>query len=807
MDADHPNADQTQLNDLTPTGQPVAKRIGSAAQAQEICNRLIRDDVIRASRRLQVQGQYNGNAPKSKGEMQRAKRGNDSNLNWKENKGQITNAWTPFFDVVCEVPVCIDGDLEIGDPATDADLMRGIAEYFHDMVFGWSGFDNMNQLCDLQMLLHGNGTLVWEDEFTWFPRPVLASNFYVPDETNASFDNGEEIMVTRNYTAGELYRYIEDEAKAVAMGWNPDAVKASIMNAASAAAMQAYGKIWDRWEQAFKNGDLYMSQTQTKQIPLATIFVQEMDGSISQMIVEQSPGGGTQTKAEFLYYKQSKYEGWEQAACNFPYDIGADGTFHSIKGLGTEIFPYCELLNKIKNTLADLVVTGIKPMWQPQTGGDIEKFQMTRFGGGNLVPQGFAPIDMKIGANLQPALEISREFTSTLAQNTGTYTQNDVAAPTVDETAKAATIRAAERAKLTKGAYNRYMRGKDRQYAEMFRRASNPKLKDHHPNSRDALKFQAKCKRLCAKMQVQWEVTVGDDMADLSPTGKAGTFTVLEMVQNVRATRALGLGSPAMRMEIASQLMQNIDRYDEIGQNEIKRFFVAALTGYHTVDAIAPSLVNSRDRVNDESVAANEDNGFAILGPDAEAFVIPGQNHVVHLSVHIPSMQKDMQMCQQGQQDPRDCAKRLEGKGPHAQQHLAALKSNPTKQNEFKQFQAQFAEVAAFQDHLEQMINEQNQSQAQQPQPGQPDPEMAKVQGALQLKSQKDQGMMALKQQQQQFNQQLKAQQQDFEQQMRAKEAAMNARIDDLVAASKVHRETAVATAKAAQKQPSTATA
>lgn len=787
-DDPRPNADQTKLLDINKDGKPYPKRIDTPQQAQEICNRLIRDDIIRAQRRLAVQGQYNGNAPKSVGAMKAAGRQGDSNLNWKHSRAQVINAWTPFFDIVCEVPVCIDGDLELFDPATDADLMRGFAEYFHQMVFGWDDFDEMNQLRDLQMLLHGVGSLVWPDEWTWFPEPILAINYYVPDETLCSLRNAEEFMITKNFTAGELYKAIENPERASKAGWDVEAVRGTIMNSASAAAIQAYGKIWDRWEQAFKNGDLYISQTQTKQIPLAKIFVQEMDGKISEMLIEQSPGGTSADTAAFLYFGHRKYDDWEQVAVLFPYDIGADATYHSIKGMGTDIFPYCELLNKVYNNLADLIVMGAKPMFQPTTGGDLEKWAMVKWGAGNLIPQGFTKVDLDVGRNMQPALEISREFTSSLNYATGSYAQQDISAPTVEETAKAASIRAAERAKLTKGAFNRFMRSIDKQYREMFRRASNPNLREYHPHSRGPLLFQAKCKRLCQKMGVPWEIQISGEDAIFSPTGKPGTFTALQMVMNVRATRALGLGSPAMRMEIAGQLIQNIALFDEIGQNEIKRFYVAAMTGYHTVDAIVPSLSNSRDRVNDESVAANEDNGFAMLGPDAEAFVVPGQNHVVHLSIHIPSMQKDMQLCQQGQQDPRECAKRLEGKGPHAKQHLDALQGNPTKQKEFQQFQAQWAEVANFQSHLEQMIQEQNDQAAQQPQPDQPDPEMAKVQGQLALKEQAQNHRFQLKAQDQQFNQNLKLSQAEFDKVIKDREAASGIHRDNVkTQASLVH--------------------
>lgn len=807
---DVPNIDaaDTKLHDLTTDGNPVSQRVATAQQCQEICTRFIRDDTIRAQRRLKVQGYFNGNAPKSRAAMQAAKRENDSNLNWKEFKGHIINAWTPFFDLRFEVPVCVDMDLELGDSAQDLELCRGFSEYFHDMLFTWRGFDDNTQLCDLQMMLHGVGSKAWQDEWDWRFTAILASNIYVPDETMASMDNAEMVMLTQPITAGQLWRKIED-AKA-AVDWNVEAVQDTIMNSANSDSTRQYGKLWDRWEQAFKNGDLYLSQQQTKQIKLATLFVQEMDGTISQMIVPQSFGtdtagvSGKAGKVDFLYYKQSRYESWDQVLCLFPYDIGADGTFHSVKGMGTDIYPFCELLNKVKNTLADIVLTGIKPMWQPTTGTDIEIFQMVKWGGGNLIPTGFNPVDMRIGSNLEPALAISREFSTTLSQNSGAYAQQDVAAPTVEETAKSAMIRAAERSKLAKGTANRYMRSVDREYAETWRRASNPELRDYHPGAKEALDFQRKCRRLCAKFGVPWEWNLS---ADDSPTGEAGKFTVLQLVTNVRANRSLGLGSAAMRIEIANQLMANIDRFDEIGQNEIKRMWVATMTSFHDVDAIVPSLTQGREPVEDQSIAASEDNGFSTLGPDAEAFVVPGQNHVIHLSVHIPSMQKEQQMCQQGQSDPQKCFAQIEGQAAHAMQHLQILQQNPTRQREAKMFGQAMQAIAAYQDHLQQTLTEQANAAAQQPQPGQPDPDVMKAQASIQLKQEKAAADHELKQQKAIADHQLKVQQQQFEQALKEQEFRMNGalkatevafrqRLADLEAAANQHRQNTLTVAK-----------
>jgi hypothetical protein len=180
-----------------------------------------------------VQGAFDGNAPKAQGDLVRAGRGNDSNLNFKRHRGNIMNAWTPFFDMVCEVPLCIDGDLDYGDAAQDAELMRGFAEYFHSMVFNWRGFDDMSQLCDLQMLLHGPGVLAYEDSLDWRPKAILAGNIYFPDGTELSLDNCEMAMVFTPMSAGQLWRKIENEKAAKAAGWNIEAVKNVIMDSAT----------------------------------------------------------------------------------------------------------------------------------------------------------------------------------------------------------------------------------------------------------------------------------------------------------------------------------------------------------------------------------------------------------------------------------------------------------------------------------------------------------------------------------------------------------------------------------------------
>lgn len=749
------------LGDLSESGAAVTSRISDPEQALVIVKRLIADDRVRAARRTKVQGQIDGNAPVSLKKLQDAGREGDSNLNWREAKGHILNAWTPYFDLTIEVPVCIDADLEFASPDQDAELMRGFAEYFHDLVFGWKGFDRVQQMRDWQMLTHGPGILAWEDEWDWRSKPILVGDFYVPDETDSDLENCELAMITQERNAGQLYAKIADEKQAKAAGWFPDAVKRVIMESARANSPARQWK-WEKWQQAFKNGDIYVSQKLTKRIQLATLYVKEMGGKISQHIIQYGAGGDV----DFLFSKIDRYEDWDECLCLFPYDIGSDGSYHSVKGLGTEIFPYCELSNRLKNATADVVLTGIKPMFQATSGTAAEGLQMIKLGNGNVLPPNINFAKLDVSSSLEPALAVSREMATTLAQNTGTYRDGDVAAPTVDETAKAATIRAMDRSKLSKGAHNRFYRAKDREYTEYWRRATNPELKAHHPGAKEALAFQEKCYKLCDKFGVKHEA--------------------LQAVQNIRAYRSMGLGSAAMRVEIAQAFLNPnfIDRLGEEGQNNVLRSYASALTSYAHIDAIVPSLTQGEIPTEDDSIATLENNAMNTGG---EVLITPRQNHVIHLKRHVASMEQDERECQAGQQDPRICFQRLEAKGAHSYVHLAALQSNPTRQKEFKEFSARLAPLASFQDMLQQHIEEQDQSAPQSQE--QPSPEMAKVQGTLQLKSIKQQGDHELKIEKTKADLALRAQKQQADIALAAHRTSADTSLADAETAAKIHRD------------------
>lgn len=715
------------LQDLDTEGRVVKSRISNPQHAIEIASRLLLDDQIRSRRREKVNGNIDGNAPLDPAKVKAAGREGDSNYNWREGKGQLQNAWTPYYDLTIEIPICIDGDLDYSGNADD-DLMRGFAGEFHKLVFGWRGFDRMVQTRDWAMLKDGVGVISWQDKWDFRPKPILYGNFYVPDETDSDLENLELAMVTSRANASYLWHMIEDEKHAEAAGWNIESTKQTIMSSArNDSYLLTYQ--WDKWQQAFKNGDVYVSCKQTKQIDLGAIFVKEMDGKISMHLI---PLGNNTQRNEFLFSQVGMFDSWDECLQAFPYDIGSDGTYHSIKALGMEIYAYCQLSNRIKNSLADLAITGIKPMFQPKSGSDAKEFQMIRMGGYNILPAGIDSVQVNVQGNLQQALAVSQSFEQVLNKNTGTYHEAAIGNPG-RETAKAATLKAAERGKLTKGAYNRHYRCMDRMYAEMWRRATNPAIKSWHPGGKEALKFQAACYKLCDKYGVPHDA--------------------LQKVDNIRATRSIGLGSAAIRLEVAEGIMDQFDKLGPVGQNNALRMYFANLTSFHSVDALVPSISEGEIMTQDDSIAALENNA---LNSGGEALITPKQNHVIHLKHHVESMEEDAKAVQQGA-DIKMIFQRLEAKGMHSHEHLNEIEKNPVYKKPTGEYKSRLQQLSRLQDQLQQNIEEQDQANPPQEQ-GQPDPEMAKVQGELELKKQKLAADMQLRKEKQDAMIQLKAQ-------------------------------------------------
>src|SRR2546426_927518 len=94
---------ENELADLKPDLTPVQSRINDPAHAVAIVEQMIRDNATRLGRMMVVQGNIDGNPPVSAAAMEKGGRKGNANINWREGKGHIANAWPAYFDLTNEV--------------------------------------------------------------------------------------------------------------------------------------------------------------------------------------------------------------------------------------------------------------------------------------------------------------------------------------------------------------------------------------------------------------------------------------------------------------------------------------------------------------------------------------------------------------------------------------------------------------------------------------------------------------------------------------------------------------------------------
>jgi hypothetical protein len=324
-----------------------------------------------------------------------------------------------------------------------------------------------------------------------------------------------------------------------------------------------------------------------------------------------------------------------------------------------------------------------------------------------------------------------RELQNTLQSNTGSYRQRveeDNQTPTLGQ----AQMNFQAQAVLGKGSNNRYYNHLDKWHRENVRRILDPAQSEQIPGGREAIEFLNRCVMRGIPEQVL-------------------TF---KNIRKVTATRSVGYGSPELRDMATRELVALIPYMDETGRNHALRARAASLpgVGMHYVDSFFPPIEKSGVPDSHAALAVLENN--ALRQPHGSVLVEPQQNHSTHFDVH---MQDVMQHVQDPNAPPQDKLLHMEQAGPHLNQHLNAIAGDPTRKDEVRQKKQQLDQLGKISDQLGQQVQQQMAADAQNAPPpqGQPDPDMMKVQGELQIKAQKAQGEMAIKERKQAHQEQL----------------------------------------------------
>lgn len=727
------NVSDDMLKTLNNDGKPPETRIGDGDQAYQIWQRLWVADGDRAIRRTRVKGLVDGNPPYNPADLEAAGQAYRCNVNFGTAKAYLDNAAGAFYDLFNEAPTYATFRTKKGTPDDIDKNSRSVTEHFDWLLRYEPRLDYNMQISQGEMTLYATGPLVFNDEFDWCPRSVLAGSLKVPEFTKSDTNYWELATVEVEYNADELWRKIQDETAAKAAGWNVSAVKQAIMNASPMFNQGGLYRTWEWHQQQLKNGSLYYSQT-SKVIMVVQIFFQEFSkdgnkpGRISQVIINRDQAaqkGGS----VFLYQKVGRYASWTECIHPMYYDRGGGGFHHSVTGLGVKMFPALTFVNRLRCANADKAFAP-KIMLKAMNATATDEAGLTEMGDYLLVNENFEVSQLPVQSMLEDGMVFDRFIGNELNANLSQYRKSGEGdEPKSHVTATKTKYDAANEARLAKTQNVRYYMQLDALYTEMFKRAVYQGKNKVGFGWERCAEFIDRCKR------------AGVPMDCLDP----------DNIEYVKATRVIGQGSEFMRQQSLEFLLGSIfPMLPEGGRFKMIQDVIASRAGQSAVERYAPIDENPLP----DNQFAWATSQIADMKTGVPAVITDSQNPAVFASAFTDAANKAIQSLEQGA-NPADVLAFLELAGQAIAGQIQRMAQDPSRKDLVKQLSNQLKQIGSVTDKLTQQLQEQQQMQQE---------EQMRMQQAQQeqmsdqaLKWQKLQGDLQMKQAKTQFGMQEKA--------------------------------------------------
>jgi hypothetical protein len=580
-----------------------SSRIGNADDAYNYCYDVIQADIQRSEFRTHVQGLIDGNAPYRKINRDR------TNLNFRQATAIITQFKVPYYDLLCEVPLLFEIETTFGKSEERSDWNQIMSEEFHRMVTSYEDWDETMQQCITQMLSHNIGHLFYENRMDWRPQPARMNEILVADQSPTRLSRLEAVVICKGYMTTELMNFISDPEVAKEMGWNVKAVEEAVRDAYSASSMPPDRVATYEWfQQKRKNGDLYFGTYECERAWTAQLAVREYLGKDRKDRISTSMIRTDRQTGEFLYRNDDAYSSMEELINPFFYDIG-DGTWHSGRGVGTEIFPYCQIFNKLRCREVDAAFIAASVMIQPQDGDAAKRAQMLTLDNLKILPAGVNFIEHAIGQNIEATLNVRRDMEAGMIQNIGGLLKAP-GSSNPRKGQKQAIMEMQQAAQIGKGKINQFYSYMDRLGRTMFRKATHPDLTEYDPGSKEAFEFQKRCRARGVPPQAFREIDF------------------------VKAYRSAGAGSSVNAIMALEAIKDLVPSFNESSKLAYMRLLISRMLGTRTADMLVGEI-KTKEKQTDDGWQAEIENAELRRGADGAKFFQDIQDHVIHAESHI----------------------------------------------------------------------------------------------------------------------------------------------------------------------------
>jgi len=672
------NLVQLPLETIDEDGKAPETRLADAASAREIFQKLISADQLRNATRSKLRGLVDGNPPYNPAELRRNNQAFRTNVNFRESEAFLSLAMSAFYDVFAEVPTYANIRTAYGnDMDKREEWSKIITEEFDRLQKLDKDFDYTMQLSQREMVLVGDGPMIFEDATDWRCKAIMANDLLVPDGTKSNVGDWKVALVRTRMGVDDLFEKIQDEEAATATGWNVDYVRQRIRSAMPEPYRSGVQYDWEFFQRQLRSNDITFS-ARSEVVSMCHVFYKEFDGKISHVIIDERDSQG------FMYRKLRRFSRWEQVIHPMYYDRG-DGEHHGVKGLGIKMLQAMELKNRLRCAMVDAAFARTQILFRPLNANALSKTSVVQQGPYAILPPDYEVIQQNIAGVLDAPMAVNADLENVLQGNLSQYRQSLSKPQGNPKTAYEVNVMVSQQSAIGKTQLSRYYNQLDSFFEERYNRASNPNLNPITKSDKDAIEFQRRCKERGVPVQAMMDIDF------------------------VEATRTVGQGSQFAKQQLLGSLLSLSGALPEGGKINLLKDYIAAQVGQQMVDRYLPSQVQS-SRVQDQAALAVLEH--ASLNQSNMPIVTDTQDHVVHIETHMAAANQAASSLQSGG-NPQEIMLFMQGIGQHVQDHLQRLATDPARRQQVDAYSQNLQELGKTIEQLSQMLQQQQQGQAQ----------------------------------------------------------------------------------------------
>lgn len=689
------NAEEAQT--VSPTGKPVKRRIASPGAAYSVYKDFFDADASDAVRRATIQGMIDGNPPYDPSEMEEQGLASCTNVNFMSMRANLDARASAAHELFMEVPTLIEVRPilpDVKDVFMD-EHCRVIAQEFSDMVLNWHGFQVAMDLSFREADAYGLGFCLWPDESTWKPKAFKRGALLFDAAASVDLAANDVYCVRDAMSASDLFAKLDYPEIARDEGWNVtgivDTLKKIFVNEEEANAEDKYQRSTiESLQQMKRNNDPDFQAKQFQRVKIVHVLVREVSGDrkISHLIIPDD--GSNQI---FLFEAPDRFECMSHVLWWLPFNYG-DGYAKGVRGVASWMAQHDDLSNRFLCRAFDAGFMSSSLLLQPRTQVDLGRLQFLQQGPYTIIPSELNINQSTFQPQIAQAIQLRNVSEDIMKNNTGMYRQHaEMFNDGNPKTARQVAEESSRDARMEKAAVTHRYNHLEMLYREMFRRAVKLGLKPaseayEADGEKEAREFIKRC---------------------LDRDVPRRLFSNCEKELAVYATRAIGMGSLGVRLDLTSQFMQVRGMLDTQGQVAVLRDWFAARVGQRNVERYVRPYNRDMNPTEEHSFVALENNDLSL---GQQVVVGADQYHKIHMMGHLQFIAPVVQAILQGQvQDPAKAYQTLQVTLPHLGAHSQYMAQDPAHKQFLEELKPFFQQLEEAIRVLEQMLK---QMQAQQ---------------------------------------------------------------------------------------------